>query len=119
MALKRILVVDDNRDAADSLGVLLKFLGADVKVAHDGREALAAFEAHRPAVVLLDIGMPGMDGYEVARAIRSRADGGVPLVALTGWGQEEDRRRVREAGFNHHLVKPAGLEALRALLGSL
>ena len=119
LALKRILVVDDNRDAADSLGVLLKFLGADVKVAHDGREALAAFEAHRPAVVLLDIGMPGMDGYEVARAIRSRADGGVPLVALTGWGQEEDRRRVREAGFNHHLVKPAGLEALRALLGSL
>jgi signal transduction histidine kinase len=119
LAPKRILVVDDNRDAADSLGVLLKFLGADVKVAHDGREALAAFEAHRPAVVLLDIGMPGMDGYEVARAIRSRADGGVPLVALTGWGQEEDRRRVREAGFNHHLVKPAGLDALRALLGSL
>jgi signal transduction histidine kinase len=116
---KRILVVDDNRDAADTLGMLLGFLGADVQVAHDGRDALAAFEAHRPDVVLLDIAMPHLDGYEVARAIRSRAGGGVPLVALTGWGQEEDRRRVREAGFDHHLVKPADLDALRSLLGSL
>ena len=99
--------------------VLLNFLGADVRVAHGGREALAAFEAYRPSVVLLDIGMPEMDGYQVARAIRGRADGArVPIVALTGWGQEEDRRRSREAGFDHHLIKPADIGALRALLGS-
>jgi PAS domain S-box-containing protein len=117
---KRILVVDDNRDAADSLGMLLKFLGADVQVAHGGREALEAFEAYRPSIVLLDLGMPEMDGYQVACAIRSRADGArVPIVALTGWGQEEDRRRSREAGFDHHLIKPADIGALRALLVSL
>jgi CheY-like chemotaxis protein len=117
---KRILVVDDNRDAADSLGMLLKFLGADVQVAHGGREALEAFEAYRPSVVLLDLGMPEMDGYQVARAIRGRADGErVPIIALTGWGQEEDRRRSHEAGFDHHLIKPADIAALRALLGSV
>jgi len=86
----------------------------------DLREALAAFDSYRPGVVILDIGMPGMDGYQVARAIRGRPDGErIPLVAVTGWGQEEDRRRVREAGFDHHLVKPADIGALRALLGSL
>jgi PAS domain S-box-containing protein len=116
----RVLVVDDNRDAADSLGMLLRFLGAEVQVAHDGREALAAFESYRPRLVLLDIGMPEMDGYEVARAIRRRDAGrSVPLVALTGWGQDEDRRRAREAGFDHHLIKPPELEALRSLLASL
>jgi PAS domain S-box-containing protein len=120
MSQKRILVVDDNRDAADSLAMLLEFLGADVDVAHSGRQALERFDAERPAIVLLDIGMPEMDGYEVARAIRSRADGErVPLVALTGWGQEEDRRRARAAGFDHHLVKPADIDALQALLSSL
>jgi CheY-like chemotaxis protein len=117
---RRILVVDDNRDAADSLGMLLRFLGADVQVAHGGHEALDAFEAYQPSVVLLDIGMPGMDGYQVARAIRGRENGaGVPLVALTGWGQEEDRRRSREAGFDHHLIKPADIAALQSLLASL
>jgi CheY-like chemotaxis protein/anti-sigma regulatory factor (Ser/Thr protein kinase) len=116
----RILVVDDNRDAADSLGMLLRFLGADVQVAHHGHDALAAFESYRPGMVLLDIGMPEMDGYQVARAIRSRDAGrSVPLVALTGWGQDEDRRRAREAGFDHHLVKPPDLDALRSLLASL
>jgi PAS domain S-box-containing protein len=120
MTQKRVLVVDDNRDAADSLGTLLEHLGAEVRVVHDARQALAAFEAYRPGVVLLDLGMPDLDGYQVARAIRARErDGRVPLVALTGWGQEEDRRRVREAGFDHHLVKPADLGALRALFGSL
>ena len=116
----RILVVDDNRDAADSLGMLLRVLGADVRIARDGSEALQAFGAYDPAVVLLDIGMPGMDGYEVARRIRS----GFPerraaLVALTGWGQDEDRRRAREAGFDHHLIKPADVETLQVLLSSL
>jgi CheY-like chemotaxis protein len=117
---KRILVVDDNRDAADSLGMLLKFMGADVRVAHGGREALEAFDAYRPSVILLDIGMPEMDGYQVAREIRGRSEGArVPIVALTGWGQEDDRRRSREAGFDHHLIKPADLAALQSLLGSL
>jgi PAS domain S-box-containing protein len=117
---KRVLVVDDNHDAANSLAMLLQYLGADVDVAHNGHEALERFQAATPAVVLLDIGMPEMDGYEVARAIRAReTDGRVPLVALTGWGQEEDRRRAREAGFDHHLVKPADIDALKALLAAL
>jgi len=113
----RILVVDDNRDAAASLGMILEVLGAEVRVAHDGAEALDAFHASDPAVVLLDIGMPGMDGYEVARTLRACYPGRRPaLVALTGWGQEEDRRRVRAAGFEHHLVKPAEIDILQALL---
>jgi CheY-like chemotaxis protein len=112
---KRILVVDDNRDAADSLAMLLNFLGAEVNVVYDG-----AFESYRPGVVLLDIGMPGMDGFTVARRLREAPGGrGVPIVAITGWGQEEDRRRAREAGFDHHLVKPPDMTALRSLLGAL
>ena len=120
LAPHRVLVVDDNRDAAASLGMLLSFLGADVRVTHDGPSAIEAFDAYRPAIVLLDIGMPAMDGYEVARILRGRANGSaVPLVALTGWGQEEDRRRTKAAGFDHHLVKPANIEALQALLAAL
>jgi PAS domain S-box-containing protein len=116
----KILIVDDNRDAAGSLAMLLTQLGAEVGVAHDGPGALAAFEQSRPRVVLLDIGMPGMDGYEVARRMRSLSPApGVSLVALTGWGQEDDRRRVREAGFDHHLVKPADLGALQLLIASV
>jgi signal transduction histidine kinase/CheY-like chemotaxis protein len=120
MPPRRILVVDDNRDAADSLALVLKFLGADVRVSYGGPEALAAFEAYDPAVVLLDIGLPGMDGYEVARRIRS----GFPqrraaLVALTGWGQDQDRQRARDAGFDRHLIKPAEIAALQSLLSSL
>jgi CheY-like chemotaxis protein len=113
----RVLVVDDNHDAADSLGSLLQFLGAEVEVAHDGPGALVAFDTHRPAVVLLDIGMPGMDGHEVARRIRA-AGHDTMLVALTGWGQKQDRERSREAGFDHHLVKPVDVDALQALLAS-
>ncbi len=117
---KRILVVDDNRDAADSLSMLLKFLGSDVRVARDGPQAIEEFRAYDPAVVLLDIGMPGMDGYEVARRIRSKFPERRPtIVALTGWGQDDDRRRAREAGFDHHLVKPAEIGALQLLLASL
>ncbi|HJQ62636.1 MAG TPA: response regulator, partial [Burkholderiales bacterium] len=117
---KRILVVDDNRDAADSMGMLLQVLGADVRIARDGVQALQEFTSYDPAVVLLDIGMPGIDGYEVARRIRSGFPGRrASLVALTGWGQEEDRRRAREAGFDHHLIKPADVETLQALLASL
>ena len=117
---KRILLVDDNRDAAESLGMLLRFLGAEVELAHDGPGALAAFERQRFAAVLLDIGLPGMDGYAVARRMRESANGrAVALIALTGWSQEEHKRRVREAGFDQHLIKPADLGVLRALLASL
>ena len=113
----RVLVVDDNRDAAESLGLVLARAGAEVEVVHDGVSALERVETFHPAIVLLDIGMPGMDGYEVARRIRARpALRGVQLVALTGWGQAEDRRRSRDAGFDHHLIKPAGLDELWALL---
>jgi CheY-like chemotaxis protein len=115
-----MLVVDDNRDAAESLGLILEALGADVRVARDGYEALDAFEAFEPAVVLLDIGMPGLDGYDVARTIRLRhPERRTPLIALTGWGEQDDLRRAREAGFDHHLVKPADIGTLRALLATL
>ena len=117
---KRILVVDDNRDAGESLGMILRFLGADVRVVQDGRAALDAVAAYEPSVMLLDIGMPGMDGYEVARTIRTRfPDRRMAIVALTGWGQEDDRRRAQAAGFDHHLIKPAEIGALQALLASL
>ena len=115
-----ILIVDDNVDAAESMSMLLEAVGVEVRVAHDGPQALAAFEACRPRMVLLDIGMPGMDGYEVARRLRSTP--GAPraaLVALTGWGQDEDRRRVREAGFDYHLVKPADFATLQSLISSI
>ncbi len=117
---RRVLIVDDNRDAAHSLGMVLKYLGVDVQVAHDGAQALETLRAYEPGVVFLDIGMPGMDGYEVARRIRAARPSRMPaIVALTGWGQEQDRRRAREAGFDHHLVKPADLSQLQALLASL
>jgi CheY-like chemotaxis protein len=120
-ASQRVLVVDDNRDAADTLSMLLEFMGSkEVKVCNDGPAALAEMEAFRPDVVLLDIGMPGMDGNEVARRIRQQPQfAGTRLVALTGWGQDEDRRRTQESGFDHHLTKPVDIAALQALLASL
>jgi signal transduction histidine kinase len=114
---RRILIVDDSRDGGESLAILLRVLGAEVALAHSGRDALACVERYRPDVVLLDIGMPGMDGYEVARRIRANpANRDMALIALTGWGQDEDRKRSVAAGFNHHLVKPADIEQLRQLL---
>jgi signal transduction histidine kinase len=117
----RVLVVDDNQDAADSLGALLEVLGAHVRVAHDGPGALQAVSEFHPEAVFLDIGMPGMSGYEVAHRIRARGNGSrnTLLVALTGWGQENDRKRTSEAGFQHHLVKPADVGTLQALLAGL
>lgn len=113
----RILVVDDNVDAGDMLGMLLEAFGATVQVVEDGPAALERFGAFAPEVVFLDIGMPGMDGYEVARALRARfADRRFLLVALTGWGQDDDKRRAREAGFDRHMVKPASTDALREVL---
>ena len=119
-APRRLLVVDDHVDAADSLAVLLKLLGAEVNVARDGFEALSALESIDPDAILLDIGMPGMDGYETARRIRARyPERRAALIALTGWGQEQDRQRARDAGFDHHVVKPADIAALRSILAAL
>ena len=116
-ARQRVLVVDDNRDAAESLAQMLRLDGHEVWVAHDGRTALNVALGHPPDLAFLDLGMPGMDGYELCRQMRSQpALAGALLVALTGWGQEEDRCRSQEAGFDRHLVKPAEPQSLRRLL---
>jgi PAS domain S-box-containing protein len=112
----RILVVDDNRDAADSLAVLLRANGGDVRVAYDGLEAVGGAISFKPDVVLLDIGLPKLYGYDAARRIREARGKEVLLIAITGWGQEEDRRRAHEAGFDHHLTKPVQFEALAKIL---
>jgi PAS domain S-box-containing protein len=113
---RRILVVDDNGDAADSLCMLLKSRGHDVHVAYDGLEAVGAAVTFDPDVVLLDIGLPKLSGYEAARRIREARGDGILLVAITGWGQEEDRRRSRDAGFDHHLTKPVDPAAISRLI---
>jgi CheY-like chemotaxis protein len=113
---RRILVVDDNADAADSLGMLLAVRGDEVRIAYDGLEALAAEGEFRPEVVLLDIGMPRLSGYDVARRIREIRGKSVLIVAITGWGQDEDRQRAREAGFNYHFTKPVDFQMLLDLI---
>jgi CheY-like chemotaxis protein/two-component sensor histidine kinase len=116
----RILIVDDNRDGADSLGMMLRLMGNDIRTAYDGEEAVAASEEFRPDVVLLDIGLPKLNGYEACRRIRQQPwSKGMVLIAVTGWGQEEDRRRSHEAGFDKHMVKPVDPQALMKLLGQL
>jgi PAS domain S-box-containing protein len=113
----RILVVDDNRDSAESLGMLFRLAGHEVRVAHDGLEAVAAAAELRPDAVVLDIGLPKLDGYAVAARIRGEEWGRkTTLIAVTGWGQEEDKERSRVAGFDHHLVKPVDPTALIKLL---
>jgi CheY-like chemotaxis protein len=112
------LVVDDNRDAADSLCALVRFWGHECWCAYDGASALPLADLHTPDVVLLDIGLPGMDGYEVAARLREHAAlHETILIALTGYGQPEDRERTRRAGFSHHLLKPVDTDALREMLG--
>jgi CheY-like chemotaxis protein len=114
---RRILVVDDNADAANALSELLTLRGHVVEVAHDGHEALRRARSFRPQAALLDIGMPGMDGYDLAGRLRADpllAD--MLLVAITGWGQEEDRRRALAAGFDVHLTKPADPDTILALV---
>ena len=112
-----MLVADDNRDSARSLGLILKMQGHHTAVAFDGNEAMALAERFRPDVMLLDIGMPGRDGYEVASAVRATEWGQeVTLIALTGWGQPEDRRKSEAAGFNHHLLKPVDTRLVEQLL---
>lgn len=116
----RILVVDDNRDSADSLSVVLRLTGHDVQVAYDGQSGIEAAETFRPEVLLLDIGMPQLNGYEVAERIRATSWGArIILVALTGWGQASDRERSTEAGFNVHLVKPVDFAVLTKLLSAV
>jgi PAS domain S-box-containing protein len=114
---RRVLVVDDNEAAADMLGRVVQILGHEVRTAGDGREAIEVAAEFRPDVVLMDLGMPEMNGYEAAQHIREQPWGrGMLLIALTGWGQDEDRRRTQEAGFDHHLVKPADPAELQRLL---
>ncbi|MES2887675.1 MAG: ATP-binding protein [Pseudomonadota bacterium] len=112
-----VVVVDDNRDAADSLAQLLSLMGARTAVAYGGREALSAMVAHVPTIAFIDIGMPVMDGYELASRIRATpAIAGAVLIALTGWGQATDRERIMDAGFDHHLLKPADIHELTRVL---
>jgi two-component system, chemotaxis family, CheB/CheR fusion protein len=117
---RRILIVDDNQDAASSLALLLNFTGNETQTAHDGLQAIEMAEMFRPDVVLLDIGLPKLSGYDVCRHIREQPWGkNMVLVALTGWGLEEDRRESKDAGFDHHLVKPMDFDALRGLLAEV
>ncbi|MBP0588730.1 response regulator [Paraburkholderia sp. LEh10] len=118
-AKRRVMVVDDSIDGAESMSILLEMLGHEVRVLYDGAAALAAAPEFRPDVVLLDIGLPGIDGFQVARALRAeRATAGALLIALTGYGQESDRQRTRDAGFDHHLVKPASLDDIERVIAA-
>jgi CheY-like chemotaxis protein len=116
----RVLVVDDNRDAADTCAALLESCGHHVQTAYSGRQALELAEIFRPHAMLLDIGLPDLSGYVLAKRIRESSWGRrILLVAITGWGQDEDRRRAYEAGFDHHLAKPVAAEAIESALRML
>lgn len=116
----RVLVVDDNIDAADTLGMLLRLAGQDVVVVHGGVAAIEQALAHVPEIVVLDIGMPDLDGYEVCRRLRQEPlTQNAVLIAVTGWGQDADRMRSRDAGFDHHLVKPVEWSTIEKLLAGL
>ncbi len=119
-AQRRVLIVDDNLDSAESLAMLLEITGNKTYMAHDGLEALEQIEKYRPEVVLLDIGLPRVDGHEVCRRVREKSWGkDIVVIALTGWGQDDDRRKSEEAGFNGHLVKPVDYDKLLELLAAL
>jgi len=114
---RRILIADDNRDAADTLAEILRMEGHEVRLAHDGPAALAAFAAFHPDVMLLDIGMPGLSGYEVARKVRETDPASdMILIAITGWGQENDKEQALSAGFDYHLTKPVDLQRMSELI---
>jgi CheY-like chemotaxis protein len=118
-ARSRILIADDNRDAADSLSMLLELAGHEVRVAHHGRAAVSLAQAFRPDIALLDIGMPDLSGYEVAQELRREPWGQeIQLIALTGWGQEKDRQQALDSGFDQHLTKPIDPDQLEALLAN-
>ncbi|HWI14625.1 MAG TPA: ATP-binding protein, partial [Burkholderiales bacterium] len=116
MASRRILVIDDSADSAESLGMLLTMMGHQVRTSLDGRQALEVAMEFRPQVVMCDIGMPGMSGFELAPRLRGQLGSQARLVALTGYGSDDDRRRTHAAGFDAHLVKPVDLDALRGIL---
>jgi CheY-like chemotaxis protein len=119
-ARRRILVIDDDHDVADSFVMLLETFDADVRVAYGGVDALKSVVAFKPELIFLDLGMPGMDGYETAQRIRKLPEGrDVTLVALTGWGQEQVAAHAREAGFDRQITKPIGLDTLQEFLASL
>jgi len=116
----RVLVADDNRDAAESLGLVLQFAGYEVFTAFNGIDALAIGERERPVAAIIDIGMPGMSGHEVARRMRLEAWGrNAVLIALTGWGQEQDKQAAKAAGFDEHLTKPLDPDAVESVLEEL
>jgi CheY-like chemotaxis protein len=116
---RRVLIADDNRDSADTLAAVLRMVGHDVRVCYDGVNALTQAELFRPEILLLDIGMPALNGLDLASRIRTNAWGkGMRLIALTGWGQPEDVLRSQRAGFDHHLVKPVELSRLQELFGA-
>lgn len=112
----RVLVVEDNLDSAETLEQIISMWGHEVRLAHDGAGALRLAREFRPQVILLDIGLPDMDGYAVAHRLRGEDLGGDVLVALTGYGEAQDRARAREAGFDRHLTKPVAPDALQGLL---
>ena len=117
--VRRIVIADDNEDSAESFAMLLSFSGHEVRIAHDGAEALNALRDFRPDVAFLDIGMPGLTGYEVAQAVRAEPWGRqVTLIAVTGWGQPDDKLRARSAGFDRHLIKPIDPAEVDRLLDS-
>jgi len=116
----RILIVDDNQDGANNLAMMLKIMGNDTRTAYDGQAGVDAAGEFRPDVMLLDIGLPKLNGYEVCRRIREQPWGkGIVLIAKTGWGQDEDRRRSHEAGFDHHMVKPVDPKVLMKMLAGI
>jgi DNA-binding response OmpR family regulator len=117
--VRRVLVVDDNEDAADSLAMLLSTRGDAVRTAYDGEQALETARAFHPDIVLLDIGLPKVSGYEVARQLRAERGTSVLIVAITGWGQAQDRERAREAGFDHHFTKPVDFDGLLELIAQV
>jgi CheY-like chemotaxis protein len=117
---RRILVVDDNRDGADSLAMMLRLMDNDVRTAHDGVAAVVAAEQFRPEIILMDVGMPRLNGLDATRRIREQSWAhNMVIIALTGWGQENDRERSREAGCDGHLIKPVNLSELEMLLGGM
>ncbi|HYD58362.1 MAG TPA: response regulator [Burkholderiales bacterium] len=119
MVPRRVLVVDDNIDSANSIAMLLSHAGHEVKVAHDGLKALELARSARPEFVFLDLGLPKLDGFEVARALRREpALAGVRIIAVTGYGQESDRAKAIEAGIDQHIVKPADPAFIESLLGA-
>ena len=116
----RIEVVDDNQDSANSLGMMLRIMGNDIQIASDGEQAVSLAEDFQPDVVLLDIGLPKLNGYEAAKQIRQQPWGKkIALIALTGWGQEEDKRQAYASGFDMHLVKPVDPNSLMGILAEL